>query len=364
MSKAPARLAVTLALLFSGFGLAGTAAAEPYLAARSGQKCAACHVNPTGGGKRTEFGAAYGFTELPATDDGMSVVNGRFNEYFAMGGNLRFNYQYRDIPDADPNSEFDTARGSLYLQVDPLPNRLTLYADHDFALGRTREVYALMWNADKDMYLKAGRFFLPFGYRYEDDTSFVRSVSGISMTSADNGVEAGLERGPWSLHAALSNGSSGGSENDTGKQLSLNVHYVQPGWRAGAGLNRNDAAGSDDKDMLALFGMLRLGGMEWLAEIDLIEDSVAATGAGRRGYASLLEVNRRLRPGHNLKLTLAYYEPDADVAEDEQNRASLVWEYSPLPLVQWRLGYRAADGIPQNPSQNTDLLFGQLHTWF
>ena len=351
-------------LLFFGLLLFASASlAEPYLAVRSGQKCVACHVNPTGGGKRTGFGVAYGLNEMPASVGDTPYIDGRVNQHLAFGANFRFNAEYRAVPDSADGSQFSTSRGSLYLQADPIPGRLTLYADHDFADSQTRELFVLAWNQEKNAYLKAGRFFLPFGYRYEDDTAFVRSVSGINMTSADDGVEAGLELDQWSVHAAISNGSNTSGDSDDGKQLSINAHRVEPGWRVGAGANHNDGRGSADKDMLAVFGATRLAGIEWLAELDWIREDNINTGEDKTGYAALLELNRLLRPGHNLKLTLEYYEPDRDVDEDEQNRLSLLWEYVPVRYLQLRVGYRQAEGIPQNPSQNTDLLFAQLHSW-
>ena len=85
--------------------------AEPYLAVRTGAKCMACHVNPTGGGKRTEFGAIYGQTTLaaerldlstgqavPAGGSEPASWTGKLNDQFAVGADLRGNMQYIAVP--------------------------------------------------------------------------------------------------------------------------------------------------------------------------------------------------------------------------------------------------------------------------
>ena len=90
-----------------GVGVVATAAlatgrpasAEPYFAVREGLSCAACHVNMSGGGKRTGFGAAYAQTTLPmwqlsAEDlDGHDLVSAAFDpkisDSISLGANLR-----------------------------------------------------------------------------------------------------------------------------------------------------------------------------------------------------------------------------------------------------------------------------------
>ena len=50
--------------------------------------------------------------------------------------------------------------------------------------------------------------------------------------------------------------------------------------------------------------------------------------------------------------------------EDQQDRISAVWEYFPIQFLQTRVGYRTYDGIPQNPAQNREQLFVELHILF
>ena len=140
------------------------------------------------------------------------------------------------------------------------------------------------------------------------------------------------------------------------------VSHVRPQWRVGASFNFNDSA-AGNRQMQNLFAGLHTGRVSWLGELDYIIDDGTPTGR-RESWATLVEANVAVRRGHNLKLTFEYYDPDADVSEDQQNRASIVWEYVPFQFFQTRVGYRNYGGIPQNPAQNRDQLFLELHALF
>lgn len=355
---------VSFAVFFLIGFLSLPALAEPYLAVRTGQKCMSCHVNPGGGGKRTDAGASYGQFVMPeaSADD---LWNGRVSPYLALGGDLRADLSYLDRDNADSQTAFETRRISLYLEITPVKDLLTIYIDQLMTpTSGNREAFALMWNRGRSTYFKAGRILLPYGLRIEDDTAFIRRVSGVNFANADNGVEAGYESDAWSHRVALSNGSNGGDENNSGKQLSLRTEYIQPGWRIGASLNLNHGDDSADRGMFNVFAGYKWLGMDWLVEFDAIEDKDTALGDIEQ-LVGLLEANRPVTKGQNLKVTLEYYDPDTDVDENQQTRTSLVWEYTPVSLLQLRAGLRAAEGIPQAvDDQNDDLLFVQLHSWF
>lgn len=120
---------------------------------------------------------------------------------------------------------FRQTRAQVYLEVKPFGDRFTLYLDERVAPGKaiTREAYGLLWFASQSAYLKAGRIFVPFGLRIEDDSALIRQVSGVNFNSSEDGVEAGLEVGPWSASVAVTRDKAGGARTDRGKLVSAIV---------------------------------------------------------------------------------------------------------------------------------------------
>jgi hypothetical protein len=329
----------------------------------TGDKCAACHVNETGGGKRTAYGNAFGQVTLPAKTPEDGFWNGEVMKYLALGGDFRGDASYTDIPSQGNEFEFDVQEARLYVDVSLLKDRLTLYLDQLISpTSENREAFAMLHFWDGKAYIKGGQFYLPYGLRLEDDTEFIRQAVGINMNTPDDGVEFGVDLKDLSMQFAITNGTAGGPENDTGKQYSFLAAYVRNRWRIGTSINFNDS-GSDERTALGGFAGLRTGPVSWLGELDYIDD--AGLGAsGRKQWVGFAEGNWLLTRGHNLKLTYGGFDPDDDVSNDEQSRYSLVYEYVPFSYTQIRAGARIRDGIPQNDAQNTSLYFLQLHVYF
>src|SRR5258706_1099287 len=229
-------------LCFAAFG----ARAEPYLAVQMGLKCGECHVNPTGGGLRTTFGDIFSQTVLPAQhlDSPLDNWTGQLGQYLRAGGDLRFDASAMQAPHTRTVDQFALQQTRLYAEADLIPNRLLAYVDEQVAPGGAlnREAYLVYWSASHDWYLKAGQMYLPFGLRLQDQTAFILAATGINMTTPDQGVEFGWERGHWDAQFALTNGTAGGAVNSNGKQSSAQLSYVESVWRAGVAANYNAQA--------------------------------------------------------------------------------------------------------------------------
>ncbi len=340
--------------------LATNAWAEPYLAVDSGLSCGTCHTNPSGGGQRTAFGNAYAQNTLAVRPiDEAEAWSGRVLERFSVGANARSSARQFDLDDRDDNLDFGVDRVSLYLGAH-LNDAVSFYLDQQVAPGGSlnREAWAkVAWDA---WYVKAGRMFLPLGWRVEDDSAYIREVTGINMTQGDDGLEIGYESSRFTFQFAATNGNGGGSENDDGKLFTTRVEFIQPRWRVGlSGADNNTDLG--DRSIYGAFAGLKTGRVAWLFEVDVIDDEGFGVGDLQQEVA-LLEANVRLRKGHNLKITAEAQTFDDDT--EDRYRGSLVYEYFPWAFVQLRVGVRSRDSDADDAALNSEEAFVQLHVLF
>ena len=343
-----------------------TLKAEPYIALETAFKCSQCHVNPTGGGLRSIYGDVFAQAAMPAAhlDTGTGTWTGALNSFARLGGDLRFEFSSTQVPHSRTLTQADLEQMRTYLEADVIPGRLTVYADEQVAPGGAlnREAWVMYQSADHDWYLKAGQIYLPFGWRLQDQTAFVEQVSGINMTTPDQGAEFGWLHGHWDAQLTVSNGTAGGTVTDSRKQYGSQLAYVESGWRVGVAVNYNDKLAGAFATWGAFAG-IRTGPVVWLGEADVADNRGAATGQGRT--AGLLgEADWLIVRGSNLKFTAEFLDPDQGVPHNGQTRWSVIYELTPIQFLQLRTGLRYSDGIPQNDAQHTRLYFVELHGFF
>jgi hypothetical protein len=342
--------------------------AEPYLAVETGLKCASCHTNPTGGGKRNVFGMTYARTSIAEVQlfqtEETQGWNSEINRWLGVGADYRGGYRSVDVPGFADASDWKTSKAAAYLEIRPIPGLLTLYADEQVAPGGSlnREAWVLLTPAEGKYTIKAGQMFLPFGLRLQDDATFVRQRSGINFDTPDEGVEFGLELPKWSAQVAFSDGTAGAGSQPGKDQTSLSVAHVTSRWRVGTSINLSDDP-LGDREMLGVFAGFRTGPISWLAEIDQISDDLPG-GGSRDIDATLLEGNWRIRKSQNLKVSYEFLDPDSLSGDDEQERYRVVWEFSPFQLFQARVGYTVYNGVPALPTTNRKEFFLESHIFF
>jgi hypothetical protein len=342
------------------------ASAEPYLAVRYGLKCMGCHVNPTGGGLRNATGVQFSQVtipqfQLPSVLQGWKGSLGP--DILRLGGDFRTAKIDTRVPD-EPTQHFSgTEQSRLYGDVQIWPGHMGFYMDQMVAPGQSQEEerYVRLSATNMELYFKGGQFYLPFGWRLQDQSAFVRQLSGINMTAPDKGVELGLELPDVSAQLDYTDGP-GNRGTVTGHQVTSQVQWLQSWGRIGGAVAFvTSSAGA--RRVAGLFGGTKTGPVAWLGEVDWVSDAGYPEGT-RRQLASLLEADWLAFKGHNLKFTSEFLDPDLKVHNDHKVRYSAVYEYTPIAFIQLRAGYRYYGGIPQNNFDNRRVTFVELHALF
>ncbi len=366
-------------------------AAEPHLAFKEGLKCSACHVNQTGGGKRTAFGQLYTQTELSPLLPGASAASEGFSAQLgpsiSMGADLvaahktSFSVEERGTPAGAQESSFnltaqngfDVYSGQLYFEAVLAPDILTLYLDEIVTPGgaQSREAFVLWQQLPFDGYLKAGRMLLPFGIRVWDDEAFIRQVTGFNFDNQDLGVELGIEPANTSLNVSISNGTQGARDNNQAKAISALGSVFLGRVVVGGSVAINKSQGIR-RLALGPFASAHLGPLTAMAEVDWLRDQGSAEQEQLVTYTS---VDCWVRKGLNFRLRYDFHDPyfrykapgatkAEKLAQDERYRLTVGMDALLSPNLSTSAHYHVQKSVPQDLRGNTDSFVLAVHAFF
>lgn len=365
--------------------------AEPHFAYKEGYKCSTCHVNQTGGGKRTAFGLLYTQTDLQPLWAKATEKTGDFSAQLgpsiSMGADFMavhktaFKVEEQGRPAGAGETTyaqggqngFDLSSGQLYFEAALAPEVLSLYIDEIVtpAGAQSREAFVLWKQLPLNGYLKAGRMLLPFGIRVWDDEAFTRQVTGFNYDNQDLGVELGLEPGNTSFSLALTNGTQGTRDDNQAKAISALGSVYLGNLVLGGSCALNKAQGIR-RVALGPFAGARFGPLTAMGEADWLRDKGTAEQEQLVVYGSL---DYWLRQGINLRLRYDFHDPyfryrapgaakAEKMAEDERSRISLGADALLTPYVSASAHYHLQKSVPQDLRGNTDSFILALHAFF
>ncbi len=301
---------------------ASQAGALPRYSARYGQKCALCHVNPSGGGLRTAYASqklvpeeiAWSRTKPPTLED----IDPMIAKHIMIGTDFR--ELYVGANDIQDRLNFFQMQADLYFafQLDP---RVTLY--YDRGQSSSYELFGLDYLLPT-LYVKAGRFVPSYGWKFDDHTMFVRSELGfMPPANSDVGLEAGWSKGSLDVQAGLVNGNRGSTlDNDLKMAGVMNAVYRRRLGPVGAavGLSGYHHPGTlRDYDAWGAYGYLTWKRVTWLGELDQFQGRPAGSGA-TVGFVASHEVTYLVRQGLEVVGTYDFFDPNRDRGAGAKSR--------------------------------------------
>ena len=215
----PAALIAALALC----GFAGRVQAYPQFQFSSGtSRCSQCHYAPAGGGLITAWGRSEAGDTLSRGGDG-AFLHGLWTPpaWLALGADVRLAALRNDVggPGAPEYAAFPmqsdayarlelSAHLSVYLQGgvrgdvgrdESINGRFSSVTDRFIS----NEHYVMWRPSASGPYLRAGRFFAPWGLRFVEHIFYVQRYTGYDLYNETYTVSGGYLGRDWELHLSL-----------------------------------------------------------------------------------------------------------------------------------------------------------------
>jgi hypothetical protein len=256
-------------------------------------------------------------------------------------------------------------QGDIYFDFQ-INKRLRIFYDRGMYSGF--EMFALARVLPANGYVKVGKFMPAYGTRTDDHNAFIRGgpygggpftaqfvslagqgyVTGLRFgeRSEDTGVEFGLSPGPFTVQAAVFNGTPGsgvtGVAGTKFKTVALRgdgmLKLDDVNLMAGASYFRSPSPVSTETFAGAFGAVSVLERFTLNAEVDQV--SVSIGGKTLKGMILWNEFHATLIPGVDLKLGYEFYDPDVNLKNGSFTRIVVGAEAFLLPGVEVRPQYR------------------------
>ena len=372
--------------------LPSLASALPRFAARVGAPCSLCHVDPSGGGMRTDYARnVWELAELPFAGlerpERAPAMDAKVTDAVTLGADLRLMFQdlRQDRPELamPPLSHFFLMESALYVAAN-LWQGVTLYLAPSFygADNLMYEAMAIVQLPWQGSYIKLGRFLPAFGLRTANHSVFTRKQSGWGIKSKEVGVEAGFELGPLLLQASAFNGVESDSDFDdnTAKGLAARLSYrlrTRP-FKLNAGLSAyynlrgnpavDEAPDSRRQDVrLGAFGGLSVGRVTWTGDLVLrtTDDRGKPANEGLlSSYASMQELSVLAMDGVDLLATYEFLDDNTEAKGNAVTRIGLGFDIYPWPFTELGFRYRLIRADPAHLMSGISEFIVVAHAFF
>ena len=338
----------------------------PSYAIEQNSNCINCHVNPTGGLMRNDYGSnIYSLDELSIrkwiTED--KKFDGFISDNIQIGGEFRIqSYKGRKSTSIFP-MQID-----LYSNVD-FDNNISLFMKY----GAKQELYLLLDDYNNVDWIKIGKTIPDYGLKLDDHTSFIRggnsSNTFVYSGSIDQGlifdyaaeyddpilIEMGLKINKnISLTSSISNGIVNDNENNITISIKSKSSSIYGNLLFGSSLMKEK-----DFKMLGIFGGFAKNKLTLSFEFDKAYNWIE----NFKSMASYVELIYKPVQGVHLTAKYDYFDKDISVLDGSTERYSFGVNFFPINMLELKFQIREYELFSIDTNINTEYLV-QLHTWF
>lgn len=339
----PAAFAPIVVLII--LALASAASALPRYGAQYGQRCALCHVNPTGGGPRTTYASQMlvplELSHTTYTPEALERIRPDLTPAVTVGLDLRNLLLFGEGGRGDQVS----MQADAHLVVEADENLTAFLTLGD---GGAHEYGGIAYVLPLDGYVKVGRFTPDYGWRWEDHFMAGRRFLLAEGGDPDPGylrqtaVELGAHTQTIEVTASLLDDADPDRESYAGR-LVLRRGAGPVNLALGASIIRQERTLRHERARAwGGFGYAAAGPAAWVFAVD-------ETGnAAREGLLISQELTWRLRQGLYLRGTYTYQDPDRHHQTGARDRWGVGIDMLATPFFgfQAMLNRHAADRGP------------------